>query len=89
MDTNKIILSYFTMKDYFSNQFYYTNKLHIHFSKNSFANYDEVKFQNMMNVLILFAYPTKLQDFNLAPQNRNNMHKIQNKVTCKGIEPLF
>jgi hypothetical protein len=87
MDTNKIILIYFTMKVFFYKSIYYTKKLHIHFSKNSFANYDEVNFQNMTNILILVAYPKFLQDYGLASQNKNNMHKIQNKVFCKGIEP--
>jgi hypothetical protein len=41
----------------------------------------------MTNILILVAYSKKLQDYGLTSQNKNNMHKIQNKVTCKGIEP--
>jgi hypothetical protein len=86
MDTNKIILIYFTMKVFLKKSIYYNNKLHIHFSKTYFVDYDEVNFQNMMNILILVACSKNLQDYNLASQNKNNMHKIQNKITCNGIE---
>lgn len=51
----------------------------MHFSKNSFADYEKVNFQNMMDISILVVYPEKLQDYNLAFQNKNNMHEIFKK----------
>jgi len=30
-----------------------------------------------------------LKDYKLIEQHKNNTSKIQNKVTCKGIEPQF
>ncbi len=35
------------------------------------------------------AYKNNLQEYNLVSQNKTNMNKIQNKITCKGIEPQF
>jgi hypothetical protein len=71
MDTNKIIFNLFYNEGLFIQiNFIIPTNYTFHFSKNSFAIYDEVKFQNMMNIFILVAYPTKLQDFKLAPSKQ-------------------
>ncbi len=40
-----------------------------------------------MKFSIMVAYKKNLQEYNLTSKNKTNMNKIQNKGTCKGIEP--
>jgi len=88
MDANKFILIYFTMKDFFLiNQFIIPTNYTFIFQKLLLPIMMKSIFKTWWIFLILVAYPKNLQDCNLASQNKNNMHKIQNKVTCKGIEP--
>ncbi len=39
--------------------------------------------------LIMLLTKNNLQEYNLVSQNKTNMNKMQNKITCKGIEPQF
>jgi len=54
-----------------------------------YSNFQFLKHDKYAQGLCMQNFQIWLEDYRLIFQNKNNPSKIQNKVTCKGIEPQF